>query len=91
MLYWMVPDYPAKNKHLKYHDILASMLKVRSPDPSLRWLAESTVARTKYAVTEPVLVQGCLIAFAASAIFSCFWTSSTLCAGFLLTRLWRSR
>lgn len=61
MLWSMVPDYPAKNAHLKYHQILASM--------------------AKYAVTEPVLVQGCLIAFAASAIFSSFWTTSTFLLG----------
>ncbi|KAM0756557.1 MFS general substrate transporter [Meredithblackwellia eburnea MCA 4105] len=61
MLWATVPDYPAKNPHLRYIDILMSM--------------------AKYAVTEPVLVQSCLIATAASAVFSCFWTTSTFLLG----------
>ncbi|KPV74970.1 uncharacterized protein RHOBADRAFT_48544 [Rhodotorula graminis WP1] len=61
LVYATVPDYPAKNAHLSYFEILWSM--------------------AKYLVTEPVLVQGCLISGAASIIFSCFWTSSTFLLG----------
>jgi hypothetical protein len=32
----------------------------------------------KYAVTEPVLIQSCLIGCASSAVFACFWVTSTL-------------
>lgn len=35
----------------------------------------------QYAVTEPVLIQSCLIGGAASAIFACFWVTSTFILG----------
>lgn len=61
MLYWTVPDYPAKNPNLSYFRILVTM--------------------AKYAVTEPVLVQSCIIGCCSSALFSCFWTTSTFLLG----------
>ncbi|GAA6028418.1 hypothetical protein JCM8097_007021 [Rhodosporidiobolus ruineniae] len=57
LIWLLVPDYPAKNKHLNYFQILGSMVK--------------------YMVTEPVLLQACLITLPASAIFTSFWVSST--------------
>jgi len=61
LLYWTVPDYPAKNPHLTYFAIIKSMLY--------------------YAVTEPVLVQSCLIGGLCSAVFATFWLSLTFVLG----------
>lgn len=57
----MLPDYPSKNDHLNYWDIMWSMAKL--------------------AVTEPVLIQGCLINLASSACFSNFWVTLTFLLG----------
>lgn len=59
--YLIIPDYPSKNKHLTYWQILWSM--------------------AKYTVTEPILIQGCLINMASSAIFSNFWVTLTFLLG----------
>lgn len=59
--YLMLPDYPSKNDHLNYWDIMWSMAKLT--------------------VTEPVLVQGCLINLASSACFSNFWVTLTFLLG----------
>jgi MFS family permease len=59
--YLIIPDYPSKNKHLTYWQILWSM--------------------AKYSVTEPILIQGCLINIASSAIFSNFWVTLTFLLG----------
>ena len=55
--YFIIPDYPRKNKNLTYWHILYSM--------------------AKYAVTEPLLIQTCLINMASSACFSSFWVTLT--------------
>ena len=55
--YFMLPDYPSKNKDLTYWHILWTM--------------------GKFAVTEPILIQACLINFASSACFSNFWVTLT--------------
>lgn len=39
------------------------------------------LSMAKYAVTEPALVQSCLMGFATSAIFTAFWTTSTFLLG----------
>ncbi|KAF8895775.1 major facilitator superfamily domain-containing protein [Mucidula mucida] len=59
--YWVVPDYPAKNQHLTYLDILRSM--------------------AKYAVTEPLLIQACLISIGSMASFTNFWVTLTFLLG----------
>ena len=59
--YLVVPDYPPKNKHLTYWDILKSMLK--------------------YAVTEPLLIQSCLISIGSMASFTNFWVTLTFLLG----------
>ncbi|KAK4055092.1 hypothetical protein OIV83_000372 [Microbotryomycetes sp. JL201] len=61
LVYWFVPDVPAKNKDLGYLTILRTM--------------------AKFAVTEPLLVQSCLIGCCSSMIFSAFWVSSTFLLG----------
>lgn len=53
MLYFKLPDFPAKNAGISYFAILATM--------------------AKYAVTEPVLIQACLINIASMACFINFW------------------
>ena len=53
LLYFLLPDYPAKNPKMGYLGILRTMVK--------------------FAATEPVLVQACLITCASSAAFSNFW------------------
>jgi predicted MFS family arabinose efflux permease len=55
--YFMLPDYPSKNKHLTYWGILSSM--------------------AKFAATEPVLIQACIINICSSACFSSFWVTLT--------------
>ncbi len=61
LLWANLPDYPAKNPHLSYFDIIRSMVC--------------------YAVTEPVLVQACLIGGMCSAVFATFWLSLTFVLG----------
>ncbi|KAF5364668.1 hypothetical protein D9758_005645 [Tetrapyrgos nigripes] len=60
-IYLLVPDYPSKNRHLTYVEIMWTM--------------------AKYTVTEPVLVQACLINLASSASFSSFWVTLTFLLG----------
>lgn len=55
--YFVVPDTPAKNKHLTYFQILWSMVK--------------------YAVTEPLLIQSCLINLLSSACYNYWWVTLT--------------
>ena len=59
--YLVIPDYPSKNKDLKYWDILLSM--------------------AKFAVTEPLLIQSCLISITSCACFSSFWVTLTFLLG----------
>ncbi|KAL0960517.1 hypothetical protein HGRIS_005556 [Hohenbuehelia grisea] len=59
--YLVIPDYPAKNAHLSYWEILWTM--------------------GKFAVTEPLLIQTCLINLASSACFSNFWVTLTFLLG----------
>ncbi|TFK22933.1 membrane protein [Coprinopsis marcescibilis] len=59
--YLVLPDYPSKNDHLNYWQILWSM--------------------AKFSVTEPLLVQACIINFASSACFSNFWVTLTFLLG----------
>ncbi len=59
--YLMIPDYPSKNKHLTYWNILWTM--------------------AKFAVTEPILIQACLINLTSSACFSNFWVTLTFLLG----------
>lgn len=53
LLYFKLPDFPSKNKHMTYFGILYTM--------------------AKFAVTEPVLIQACLINIASMACFTNFW------------------
>ena len=53
LLYFKLPDYPAKNEHMSYFGILYTM--------------------AKFAVTEPVLIQACLINIASMSCFTNFW------------------
>ncbi|KAF8340061.1 major facilitator superfamily domain-containing protein [Amanita rubescens] len=55
--YYVIPDYPRKNKNLTYWNVLFSL--------------------AKYAVTEPILIQACLINMVSSACFSSFWVTLT--------------
>ncbi|KAH9919185.1 MFS general substrate transporter [Epithele typhae] len=57
LLYWYLPDYPAKNPDTTYFGILYSM--------------------ARYAVTEPVLVQGVLMTIPSSAVFTNWWVTLT--------------
>lgn len=59
--YFMLPDYPSKNKHLTYWSILWTM--------------------AKFSVTEPVLIQACIINLCSSACFSNFWVTLTFLLG----------
>lgn len=59
--YFIIPDYPAKNKHMTYWGILWTM--------------------AKFAFTEPLLIQACLINLASSACFSNFWVTLTFLLG----------
>ncbi|KAJ7607119.1 major facilitator superfamily domain-containing protein [Mycena polygramma] len=59
--YFVIPDYPAKNKHLSYWGILRTM--------------------AKFAFTEPILIQACLINLASSACFTNFWVTLTFLLG----------
>ena len=59
--YWLLPDYPSKNKDLTYWNILWTM--------------------AKFSVTEPILIQACLINLALSACFSNFWVTLTFLLG----------
>lgn len=59
--YFMLPDYPSKNKHMTYWGILWTM--------------------AKFSVTEPVLIQACLINLSSSASFSNFWVTLTFLLG----------
>ncbi|KAK7013282.1 MFS superfamily [Favolaschia claudopus] len=61
LLYFILPDYPAKNANLTYWRILWTM--------------------AKFAVTEPGLIQPCLVNFAASAGFTSFWVTLTFLLG----------
>ena len=59
--YFMLPDYPAKNKNLTYWHILWTM--------------------GKFSVTEPILIQACLINIGSSACFGNFWVTLTFLLG----------
>lgn len=59
--YFIIPDYPRKNRDLTYFKILATMVK--------------------FATTEPILVQGCLILVCLNAGFSNFWVTLTFLLG----------
>ncbi|KAG6918502.1 hypothetical protein DXG01_013862 [Tephrocybe rancida] len=59
--YLILPDYPSKNDHLTYWDILYTM--------------------AKYAVTEPLLIQVCIINLFNSACFSNLWVTLTFLLG----------
>ena len=59
--YLVLPDYPSKNDHLTYFDILWTM--------------------GKFACTEPLLIQACLVNMASSAQFSNFWVTLTFLLG----------
>ena len=59
--YFMLPDYPSKNKDLTYWHILWTM--------------------GKFALTEPILIQGSLVNMASSACFSNFWVTLTFLLG----------
>ncbi|KAF9448776.1 MFS superfamily [Macrolepiota fuliginosa MF-IS2] len=59
--YSLLPDYPSKNKHLTYWNILWTM--------------------AKFSVTEPILIQACLINLCSSAVFSNFWVTLTFLLG----------
>ena len=55
VLYFVMPDYPVKNKGLSYWTILSSLLR--------------------YSVTEPQLIQACLVCMVSMACFTNFWVS----------------
>ena len=59
--YFMLPDYPSKNKDLTYGHILWTMVK--------------------FSVTEPILIQACLITMTSSACFTNFWVTLTFLLG----------
>ncbi|RDB26923.1 putative uncharacterized transporter YgaY [Hypsizygus marmoreus] len=59
--YFIIPDYPSRNKGMTYWDILRTM--------------------AKFTVTEPLLIQACLINVASSACFTNFWVTLTFLLG----------
>ncbi|KAJ7914289.1 major facilitator superfamily domain-containing protein [Mycena leptocephala] len=59
--YFVIPDYPAKNKDMSYWSILRTM--------------------AKFAYTEPILVQACLVNLASCACFTNFWVTLTFLLG----------
>ncbi|TFK38957.1 MFS superfamily [Crucibulum laeve] len=59
--YFLIPDYPSKNKGMTYWQILGTM--------------------AKFSVTEPLLIQTCLINMASMACFSNFWVTLTFLLG----------
>ncbi|KAF8527953.1 major facilitator superfamily domain-containing protein [Hysterangium stoloniferum] len=61
LLYFVLPDYPAKSTGLTYFGILKSMA----------W----------FSVTEPILIQGCIVSCASSATFSSFWVTVCYISG----------
>ncbi|KAG8956249.1 hypothetical protein FRC04_004326 [Tulasnella sp. 424] len=71
LVWWFLPDWPSKT------DVVPT-----SPDEksSKRSDTYGTILRSmvKLAVTEPVLIQSCLIAFGTQMVFSSFWVTATL-------------
>jgi hypothetical protein len=71
LCYLFVPDYPAKDLNLSLFgstNIVAQYL-------SVLW------SMAKYAVTEPVLVQSCIVMAANAACFTNFWVTLTFLLG----------
>lgn len=60
-MYFLIPDYPAKDPGIGYFGILKSMVR--------------------FAVTEPILIQACLVSCASSAVFVSFWVTLTFLLG----------
>ncbi|KAG6826617.1 hypothetical protein H0H92_015129 [Tricholoma furcatifolium] len=60
-IYFMIPDYPAKNKGMTYWGILRSM--------------------GKFVVTEPLVIQSCLINVLTMACYTNFWVTLTFLLG----------
>lgn len=73
-LYASVPDYPAKNPELTYFNIIWTMIKVSLV---LCFARHLLTLYPQFSVTEPVLVQSCLVGGVSSAVFASFWVSST--------------
>jgi predicted MFS family arabinose efflux permease len=67
LLYFLLPDWPR------------NMPKNSKGEPlnyfGILW------SMVKFSVTEPLLIQGCLIAFLSSAVFANFWTTLTFLLG----------
>ncbi|KAF8480646.1 major facilitator superfamily domain-containing protein [Gautieria morchelliformis] len=61
ILYFVLPDYPAKSPGIGYFGILKSMV----------W----------FAVSEPILIQACIVSCASSATFTSFWVTLTFLLG----------
>ncbi|KAJ6555005.1 major facilitator superfamily domain-containing protein [Mycena vulgaris] len=59
--YFVIPDYPAKNRDMTYWGILRTM--------------------AKFAYTEPILIQACLVNLASCACFTNFWVTLTFLLG----------
>ncbi|KAG6826529.1 hypothetical protein H0H92_015472 [Tricholoma furcatifolium] len=59
--YFIIPDFPAKNKGMTYWGILRSM--------------------AKFTVSEPLLIQSCLVNIGSSACFTNFWVTLTFLLG----------
>ncbi|KAF7357362.1 putative transporter YgaY [Mycena sanguinolenta] len=59
--YFLIPDYPAKNREMTYWDTLRTM--------------------AKFAYTEPILVQACLVNIGSCACFTNFWVTLTFLLG----------
>ncbi|KAG8890427.1 histone acetyltransferase [Tulasnella sp. 332] len=79
LLWWVLPDRPSKIEQAMHEAENAGTTDVGKAEPLTYWGILITMA--KLAVTEPILIQGCLIGCAMQIIFSGFWVTLT----FLLT------
>ncbi|KAJ7611238.1 major facilitator superfamily domain-containing protein [Roridomyces roridus] len=61
VIYFVIPDYPAKNSDITYLEILRTM--------------------ARFAYTEPILIQACLVNLASCACFTNFWVTLTFLLG----------
>ncbi|KAG8935434.1 hypothetical protein FRC01_000041 [Tulasnella sp. 417] len=76
LLWWFLPDWPSKAGAAPVPPDNKSSARSETYGNVLRSMA-------RLAVTEPILIQSCLIAFGTQMVFSSFWVTATLLLGAL--------
>ncbi|KIO25350.1 hypothetical protein M407DRAFT_25362 [Tulasnella calospora MUT 4182] len=76
LLWWFLPDWPSKANVVIGSSDNESLARSETYGSILRSMA-------RLAVTEPILIQSCLIAFGTQMVFSSFWVTATLLLGAL--------